>query len=48
LLAAWIGRFEFTLANPEEMDEKKVEIRGGITARPAKGMHVNIKTVSNY
>jgi cytochrome P450 len=48
LLAAWIGRFEFTLANPEEMDEKKVEIRGGITARPAKGMHVKIKTVSGY
>ncbi|SPJ77997.1 related to Fum15 protein (cytochrome P450 family protein) [Fusarium torulosum] len=48
LLAAWIGRFEFTLANPEEMDEKKVEIRGGITARPAKGMHVKVKVVGGY
>ncbi|KAH7005509.1 hypothetical protein EDB82DRAFT_442080, partial [Fusarium venenatum] len=43
LLAAWIGRFEFSLANPEEMDEKNVEIRGGVTARPAKGMHVKVK-----
>ncbi|KAJ4272064.1 hypothetical protein NW762_000774 [Fusarium torreyae] len=48
LLAAWIGRFEFTLANPEEMDEKKVEIRGGVTARPAKGMHVKVKVVGGY
>ncbi|KAF4985314.1 hypothetical protein FDECE_16651 [Fusarium decemcellulare] len=46
LLAAWIGRFEFALANPEEMDEKNVEIRGGVTARPAKGMHVKVKVVS--
>ncbi|KAF4977395.1 hypothetical protein FZEAL_6072 [Fusarium zealandicum] len=43
LLAAWIGRFEFALANPEEMDEKKVDIRGGVTARPANGMHVKVK-----
>ncbi|KAM5356025.1 hypothetical protein ACJ41O_002671 [Fusarium nematophilum] len=48
LLAAWIGRFEFALANPDEMDEKNVEIRGGVTARPAKGMHVKVKVVSGY
>ncbi|KAI8684130.1 hypothetical protein NCS57_00078500 [Fusarium keratoplasticum] len=48
LLAAWVGRFEFALANPEEADESKVEIRGGVTARPAKGMHVKVKVVGGF
>lgn len=48
LLAAWIGRFDFALKNPEEMDEKNVEIKGGVTARPAKGMHVKVRVVGGY
>ncbi|KAF3062012.1 Cytochrome P450 72A15 [Daldinia childiae] len=40
LLASWVGRFEFSLKNKEEEDERNVEIRGGITARPVKGMQV--------
>ncbi|KAI1211052.1 cytochrome P450 [Annulohypoxylon truncatum] len=40
LLATWVGRFEFALANEEYRDEKNIMIKGGITARPEHGMHV--------
>ncbi|KAI0161126.1 cytochrome P450 [Hypoxylon sp. FL1284] len=40
LLAAWVGRFEFRLKNAAELDERNIEIKGGVTARPSKGMHV--------
>jgi cytochrome P450 len=40
LLATWIGRFEFDLFNKEEHDEAKMLIKGGVTARPANGLHV--------
>ena len=43
ILAAWVGRFEFDLQNEEDRDENNIEIKGGITARPAKGMHVRVK-----
>lgn len=48
LLASWIGRFDFALADPALADEKKLDIRGGVTARPARGMHVKVKVVSGY
>ncbi|KAK6865635.1 hypothetical protein PG995_002163 [Apiospora arundinis] len=48
LLAAWIGRFEFELKNKEEYDEKNMLIKGGITARPAKGLHVNATVVEGW
>ncbi|KAI0596290.1 cytochrome P450 [Biscogniauxia sp. FL1348] len=48
LLAGWVGRFEFALQNPEEMDEKKISIKGGITARPANGMHVYATVVDGW
>ena len=48
LLAAWVGRFEFGLRYPEEMDEKKMEIKGGITARPTNGLHVKVKIVDSW
>jgi cytochrome P450 len=48
ILAAWVGRFEFDLQNEEERDENKIEIKGGITARPAKGMHVRVKLVGGF
>jgi cytochrome P450 len=48
LLASWIGRFEFELYNKEENDETKLEIKGGITARPAKGMYVYTKVVEGW
>ncbi|KAI1503676.1 cytochrome P450 [Biscogniauxia marginata] len=48
LLAGWVGRFEFALKNKEEMDEKNVTIKGGITARPAKGMYVHATVVDGW
>ncbi|KAJ2979469.1 hypothetical protein NUW58_g7191 [Xylaria curta] len=48
ILAGWVGRFEFELKNKEEMDEKKVDIKGGITARPAKGIYVHATVVDGW
>ncbi|KAL8381782.1 hypothetical protein RB595_005850 [Gaeumannomyces hyphopodioides] len=48
LLAAWIGRFEFSLQEEEEMDEKNVDIKGGITQRPAKGMRVWARVMEGW
>lgn len=48
LLAAWVGRFEFELVNKEEMDINTIEIRGGVTAKPANGLHVRTKVVPGY
>ncbi|RFU76201.1 isotrichodermin c-15 hydroxylase cytochrome p-450 monooxygenase cyp65a1 [Trichoderma arundinaceum] len=48
LLAAWVGRFEFELVNKEEMDMNKIDIKGGVTARPANGLHVRTKVVPGY
>lgn len=48
LLAAWIGRFEFELKDKSELDEKNMHIRGGVTARPAQGLHVKAKVVEGW
>ncbi|KAI0022398.1 cytochrome P450 [Xylariomycetidae sp. FL0641] len=48
LLAGWVGRFDFRLKNPEEMDEKNVKIKGGVTARPANGMYVHATVVDGW
>ncbi|KAI8222278.1 Cytochrome P450 monooxygenase FUM15 [Colletotrichum sp. SAR 10_99] len=48
ILASWIGRFEFSLKNKEEYDEKNITIKGGVTARPAKGLHVYVKIVDGW
>jgi cytochrome P450 len=48
LLAAWIGRFEFSLEKEEEYDEKNVLIKGGVTAKPAKGLYVKTKVVDGW
>ncbi|EON96801.1 putative cytochrome p450 97b3 protein [Phaeoacremonium minimum UCRPA7] len=48
LLAAWVGRFEFSLKNKEEMDETKIAIKGGITSRPAKGLYVYAKVLDGW
>ena len=48
LLAAWVGRFEFELNNEEEYDERNVLIKGGVTAKPAKGMYVKVKVVEGW
>ncbi|CAD6441612.1 7d2618ea-c7bb-4b64-8afa-f24a2cca4826 [Sclerotinia trifoliorum] len=43
LLATWIGRFEFELRDKNMMDEKNLYIKGGVTAKPAKGLYVKVK-----
>lgn len=48
LLAAWIGRFEFELYNKEEHDEKNMLIKGGVTARPAKGLQVYATAIDGW
>ena len=48
LLACWVGRFEFALKNEEDADEKKIEIKGGVTARPAKGMYLQTTVVDGW
>lgn len=44
LLAAFVGHFEFEKTDPNE----KIDIKGGITARPKNGMHINIKAVEGW
>ncbi|KAI0840689.1 cytochrome P450 [Hypoxylon sp. FL0890] len=48
LLATWVGRFEFVLKNKEEEDEKNVTIKGGITARPERGIQVYATVVDGW
>jgi len=48
VLASWIGRFEFSLKNREEYDEGNMVIKGGITARPAKGLWVKVREVDGW
>ncbi|KAK4143272.1 cytochrome P450 [Dichotomopilus funicola] len=48
LLASWIGRFEVELHNKEELDESRIEIKGGVTARPAHGMYVKATVVEGW
>jgi cytochrome P450 len=44
LLAAFVGKYEFEMVNPDE----KIEIKGGITARPKNGMHIKLKGVEGW
>lgn len=44
LLAAFVGKFEFEMRDPDE----KIEIKGGITARPRNGLHIKLKVVEGW
>lgn len=48
LLATWVGRMEFSLVNEDERDEKNMLIKGGFTARPARGLHVWVKPLDGW
>ncbi|KAI1762091.1 cytochrome P450 [Hypoxylon sp. FL1150] len=48
LLATWVGRFEFEIQNKEELDERNIMIKGGVTARPQKGVHVYATVVDGW
>ena len=44
LVAAVIGRFEFKNADKDF----KLDIKGGVTARPRNGLHVRIKPLEGW
>jgi cytochrome P450 len=44
LLAAFVGKYEFEMVDANE----KIEIKGGITARPRNGMHIKLKVVEGW
>lgn len=47
LLAGWVGRFEFELADKELMDESKLKISRGVTIKP-EGFKVIAKVVPGF
>ena len=44
LLAAFVGRYSFEMRDPDE----KIEIKGGITARPRHGMNLKLTHVDGW
>lgn len=48
ILASWVGRFSFSLKNEEEYDENNMDIKGGVTARPANGLYVNVSVLDGW
>lgn len=48
LLAAWVGKMEFELRDPQDADEEGLEIKTGVTSRPAKGMNVKVKVLDGW
>jgi len=44
LMAAFVGRFEFEMRDPNE----EIDIKGGVTARPKNGMHIKLKVVDGW
>ncbi|KND89536.1 Cytochrome P450 [Tolypocladium ophioglossoides CBS 100239] len=48
LLAAWVGRFEFALADEALMDERNLRFKAAVTARPADGMHIRTRVVEGW
>jgi cytochrome P450 len=44
LLAAFVGKYEFEMVNPDE----NIVIKGGLTARPLNGMHIKLKVVEGW
>ncbi|KAI8409300.1 hypothetical protein FOFC_09136, partial [Fusarium oxysporum] len=48
LLAGWVGSFEFELRDGVSIDEKNVDVKGGLTARPAGGLHVKVKKLEEW
>ena len=44
LIAAFVGRYEFEMRDPNE----KIEIKGGVTARPKNGLWLKLKAVEGW
>lgn len=48
LVATWVGRFEFELADPTLVDESRIEIRSGATSKPAKGLWTKTRRLPGW
>jgi len=48
LVAAWVGRFGFELHDKSLVDETKIQIKGGITARPSNGMFIKVTVLDGW
>lgn len=48
LLAGFVGRMEFGLADGRLMDEKNLSIKGGVTAKPSKGLWTKVRRVEGW
>ncbi|KFY53297.1 hypothetical protein V496_07724 [Pseudogymnoascus sp. VKM F-4515 (FW-2607)] len=48
LLAAWVGRFEFELNDPRELDDKNYILAGGFGVGPVKGLDIKVRIVDGW
>lgn len=48
LVAAWVGRFEFDLVNPEMKDKSRLVIRHGVTAQPKGGLPIKTRIIPGF
>ncbi|KAI0543582.1 cytochrome P450 [Xylaria curta] len=49
LISAWIGSFEFELADPKTKDEEKIKIsKGSFSGRPLEGLYVKWKKADEW
>ncbi|TQS36453.1 hypothetical protein Golomagni_03098 [Golovinomyces magnicellulatus] len=48
LLAAWVGRFEFELNDKREIKEENLQIMGGLTVKPGRGLYLKTKIVDGW
>lgn len=48
LLAAWVGMFEFELADRELMDEARIKVARGLVARPLGGVDLIVRVLPGF
>ncbi|KFZ16407.1 hypothetical protein V502_05114 [Pseudogymnoascus sp. VKM F-4520 (FW-2644)] len=48
LVAAFVGRFEFELADPRMADERTIPIRRGATSKPVNGLWMKMRKVEGW
>ncbi|ODA81815.1 hypothetical protein RJ55_00320 [Drechmeria coniospora] len=48
LVAAWVGRFAFSLDDTSLADERMLQFKASVTLRPAYGMHLRTRVVDGW
>ncbi|OAR03082.1 hypothetical protein LLEC1_05606 [Akanthomyces lecanii] len=48
LLAAWVGRFEFTIKNKALLDERNMVVNPSVVAKPEGGLHMLVKVIDGW